>query len=963
MSVLSKFLLCCFYPSHDEDEEAPPETNHNPPPIVPRKPVPYAMINVPHYPDTLNEQAFHRMLTASPACPVVTMPYSNSHQQTEKSKKKQHLVPRGSLDVNYVFNPGKVSPTPHQAEASDAGQKASTSGAREKSPKGKECENTRGETCKDYKHPIDDHNAVKLIAGPSSTTDLNDVLKSGTLSNDGYDSDAKTIKTPELDTAVTTVKGTLEHASKPLDGTESKPDPSTPYSPSLPSLIETLQLNPPTHSPQPLPRPSTPEKISFTQALQPQPFNGQVSRPTEVELRNLARTNSDEMSQDWKQMLHAPQMWPSSTKEPDTPQTVIRRLNSPLQANSNVEPLHVASEATFESKSRSLATQSEPGMLEHSSKVCESKPSDVLSDNNSVHLFNMNIPARLASKSNATVLSPAASHNASRRALDSPVPMPKMPQLTPAKRGLSARSERAEHNRRPSDPHTRRLFEEPGRRYHPYWRVSTATVDQSSKSSVMRDDTSSIYSVDSRLPPSRGDSSKLKSLQSIKRNPNSMAIGGRSASTEIPTRRSSRTHSPAGSTQRQFFAFGPDKYGQLAAASEVINRYVDGKYDCQLEAIDNYRFACDNTNIAKPRVLRVVNGDTNSEVSSLDNKSGDNKSEISSLDNMSANEVDAEHNDLEWPTPRPGIGCGYANTDVTAAPPSMESATEIWNRAYVQACADSWGRDLLTPSSRNSRNIHRRSSFSSLRLRQRSSSILQTPRSAVRRSWSAGPGGRRTLRAVKTDKKASAGHLAKTMKKLSFWQLKASRDQEAEETVARTLRERSDSEVVKRRSFSAFERHNAMALRATHTPPLSHYLGYWGSFPSHDRTERNGPAGELDEVHAHNFGFEQANQDQVGAALTPLKGQTSMSTLSAMQSKTKRIFSGLSNNLDRKSSVVPGHKVEKNRGVFAARRQRRNQARISQWQNYMTSTGRQTAIFNHPSTEMDGFVSTDRLMV
>lgn len=163
------------------------------------------------------------------------------------------------------------------------------------------------------------------------------------------------------------------------------------------------------------------------------------------------------------------------------------------------------------------------------------------SDQASVHLYNMRISQNLASPSLGAYTSrPTTSHtmisHSMRPSLDMDI-------STRGKSGgsLASRRSTTEHNRRPSDPQTRRLFEDDkasNMRAQLKTEIScnSGVSDLNLKSVRARDDGSSFYWSENELSPSH-NSSKMPP----KRNANSLAIGGRSESISYPVTSSMRS--------------------------------------------------------------------------------------------------------------------------------------------------------------------------------------------------------------------------------------------------------------------------------------------------------------------------------------------------------------------------------------------------------------------------------------
>lgn len=183
----------------------------------------------------------------------------------------------------------------------------------------------------------------------------------------------------------------------------------------------------------------------------------------------------------------------------------------------------------------------QPGQeAEMSKPVIHSIPE---SDSDSVHLFNMRISQRLASQSQLAFSSPVASKNASTKSLTissginsqafgrgSITNLTRYPTLIAS-----------EHNRRPSDPETKKLFEDASskkRSNAPFtWRSVTSVHSGSMFSDAKdkfalaeRDDANSSYWSDGDVGDSRFSSSLVRTRRNSIQNPHSLAVGGRSVS-------------------------------------------------------------------------------------------------------------------------------------------------------------------------------------------------------------------------------------------------------------------------------------------------------------------------------------------------------------------------------------------------------------------------------------------------
>lgn len=176
------------------------------------------------------------------------------------------------------------------------------------------------------------------------------------------------------------------------------------------------------------------------------------------------------------------------------------------------------------------------------------------SDQDSIHLFNMRISQNLASPSLLAVASrPTTSHTSTAQhppgSLDNGSLHHQISKTTHA-----AQRSAVEHNRRPSDPLTRLMFEgELGREKSQTRRrtadSTTCRLSQSNPQTLpVVDDASSFYWSDGDV----ADSEDLTAYQR-KRNPNSIAVGGRSESLSLPITTSTDKIQPARTEESAWF--------------------------------------------------------------------------------------------------------------------------------------------------------------------------------------------------------------------------------------------------------------------------------------------------------------------------------------------------------------------------------------------------------------------------
>ncbi|KAK5086084.1 hypothetical protein LTR70_007319 [Exophiala xenobiotica] len=1047
MSPFSRIIphaLCCFY-IPQQDEDAHRQSPIRPiPPTVPRKPAPYAMINVPHEPEmTEDVHAFRRMFTQSPACPHGSTPI-----QEEKPRPKR-LEPKGSLDMTYSFSSRSPIPMPKKSTSiqrlgEHIKQKMSESGLRKSSLSAESRDAKEGRDDKQRLDPISGGDAV-LLGVSAHSTGLSGLLKPGTGSADAYDSDAKSIKTPYLLSAAATIAISPEQAPQTLQEQELRPDDSVSTHVPSPKPVETIRNRPHGAEAHSSPLPATPKKPTFNEALHLKPdestsatlkrlsagiADGTIKPPTENELRTLKKPELQHTG--W--MHELPGKVPTGTlnlkKDPDTPQTVIKRLServlqekrASVQSNGTtgkeanlLDELHPA---LLEYRSRpspkhspesnrdmdlpQTAVRDTNGLdpaqesrrdaggfsetttsLEQSRTDVASIRSNEASELRSVHLFNMHISQRLASKSTATMSSPLGSGNISRMSLDSPPPMPGAAS-TKAVTAQYPLHIRAEHNRRPSDPHTRKLFEQPGQMLPPPWKPNT-NLDGQGLRPQSRGEASSVYTSDGGPPSSSGNLSHHEGITNTSRNPNSLAIGGRSMSTEISVRRSSKNqHSISGSQElrsRSLSTSVTERPSQLEAASNVINRYIDGNCEDRDNGQPRPTLTAVTSESTKGKAHQgAILAKTVSAASKPRPVDANQKRRASAGWLTTGQRIGWNYNFVSEPTTpkaRQGSALSTNAPDTATDPirksstvsakgsaltpsPLAESATDMWNRAYRDARKDNGGQDLLSTPTIEMDDLRRSSSTNTIRLSNRPSASVQTPQTAIRRSHSAGPHTRQPLR---VDDANGSGQLAKTLNRLSIRHLRSHRPLTTATAVSgpRKLQKRSSPELAKKvskASVASVPRNpKVRSPRAGNTPPLKELLGIWGTFPSHDRADRNGAADEADDVHARDFCRSESASEARGELRIPLQGRPSTGALSAMHSSL-RMLSARSKRMDRKRAksmsfpVTSGDRVQKQAKVLFLNRWRRvYRTKSSQWRGHLLAGGHRSSIFPGQSVE------------
>ena len=159
------------------------------------------------------------------------------------------------------------------------------------------------------------------------------------------------------------------------------------------------------------------------------------------------------------------------------------------------------------------------------------------SDGGSIHLNQMRISQRLASISMVHMPSPDMSPMSS----DHEELRQRWPQLKAGAPPMTSFSSSIsqERNKKPSDPKTKKLFENiaDDSKLHPGWKRTTSLISNKTDAKgqeTFKDDASSIYLGEGELPGSCAASMRSVEAQGATNNMNSLAVGGRRASLGLP---------------------------------------------------------------------------------------------------------------------------------------------------------------------------------------------------------------------------------------------------------------------------------------------------------------------------------------------------------------------------------------------------------------------------------------------
>ena len=438
-----------------------------------------------------------------------------------------------------------------------------------------------------------------------STAGLADILAFRTASQGGYDSDAHTIASPLLRSNAGTLKVSAGYVKQALEQFDSgknsaatAPEVRPTHGDSEPAPGSPHLLSHPRAKSSPFP--STPSKTTFTAALQlgtaesPSDVlrrlsagiaDGTIKAPDTPELRALRMPGDNEFGTDWR--LAAPERTSSLQHLDHELDSKLKRLSDRFESAKRDSLLS----GNGDDHRTSLISELDPALIDYMSKYADRRSSETTggeqpgetkrtqvedhprpdmsprpsylapavpengskhdvqsladSENNSVHLFNMRISQRLASRSQLPLQSPHSSNNASARSLA----LETTKNLDPRGKGSITHLARyptriaVEHNRRPSDPQTRKLFESDHRRgkiNQETWKTITSVHSGSASfvpsvkfTHLRRDDASSFYWSDAEVGDSQLSSPVGGSRRNSLQNPHSFAVSGRSVSTGL----------------------------------------------------------------------------------------------------------------------------------------------------------------------------------------------------------------------------------------------------------------------------------------------------------------------------------------------------------------------------------------------------------------------------------------------
>ena len=512
------------------------------------------------------------------------------------------------------------------------------------------------------------------------------------------------------------------------------------------------------------------------------------------------------------------------------------------------------------------------------------------SERNSVHLYNMRISQRLGSPS---FLATSSRPNTSHTSADAPGQHPSGKQRNRGQWSTSGNPSgkiTSEHNRRPSDPETRRLFEgeRVARKSAALSTTGTSPVNsitnRNRRPSRCNDDASSFYWSDF------AESNELSRHSTAKRNPNSIAVGGRSESISLPLSSSGAgADGRSVSGEREWFGrvslqlqrgrednIEPGLCIKRQRSVSLPSGNADTNHmrtNLPARLVQQPIEAKESMSVMSAEEARDARKETMTEISvqAIRDLRDEKMSEIEHGDRYCLRARDTPGNHIPA---RPDVGRASFAPSFTSGrrlesgdsdlvefalgkkPNYLESATNLWQRSFRRALqepqTESMGGFLTAP--KFDRDGRRRSSTSSI-------SAGRGPRS--RSGSDLVDSGR--LSQHEDDRTAEIGteKLSRSSPAnpgLSVAILEASKRSFNTLGPSKASRKRSLLNIGRRFSVTGASKEAAADSGAS--TPLKDFLGLWGRFPSHTREDRCDSAGAADGVAVRDFAFERLNENR-----------------------------------------------------------------------------------------------------
>ncbi|KIX94895.1 uncharacterized protein Z520_09204 [Fonsecaea multimorphosa CBS 102226] len=481
------------------------------------------------------------------------------------------------------------------------------------------------------------------------------------------------------------------------------------------------------------------------------------------------------------------------------------------------------------------------------------------SDRNSVHLYNMRISQRLASPSFVAASSrPNTSHTTIQP------PRETSPDSSPSTRQISMASKiggliTVEHNRRPSDPETKRLFEGDlaRRRASSSRRPGTSPGHTTAFGNPMplscTEDASSFYWSDGEcddVGPSR--------RRTHKTNPNSIAIGGRSESISIPIGSSSA--SIGNMSVAEEGAWFSRKSPQQKQVIEQKSGFHEPSQRNRSVSMPDRSNPDSWPHLAVPWRRLQKSTEENEAMSeiSTDHLQDARKEQLTEISAQAIRDI---HNER------------MSEIEPRGPNKSQESATNMWQRSLRQALEepekDTIGGFLTSPKfDRDGRPRSMRSSISAVQSSHHSHRDsdaeldLDSLQEIQIRNESPRPEERRRLQVcIKKPDPLPTVHPRRSTANID-----AGNPTPNTRSGKKTSRKKSILDIGRR--FTVIGASNESEKASGASTPLKDLFGHWGRFPSHTREDRCGSAGPKDGVAIRDFALDYQDEN-TPSSLTP----------------------------------------------------------------------------------------------
>lgn len=746
--------LCClpFWRSDSDKHRQSSLTTFQVPTSTLSVPLPYN--TVPHGSgglDSDNERALHHIFSSS-----------SSIRGYHTAATTPGYVPtsRPSLDLDFKFGESSPNKSSSRAEQISNHIKQKLSGSRLSRSSSKKSQQESVHKSSDLagiEEASPDQQPFSTTNASQSTAGLSGLLASGNASQGGYDSDAKSLNSPVLGSRAGTITVNSNFVRQALEKLESRQS----------SITERgRSSNAPSASAQPLPRSSLPldsnpasppsgmsKRTSFVDALQmekgesPQALlrrlssgitEGTIDVPDTPELRASRLPSIKEVNTDWH--LTAPKRSSSLPRQQD--------IEAPSQT-ANRSALHADGQhLDTQEKRESLISQLDPRLLDFidSEDRRDSNEADGFSafedtddapgpsipnfplispasevpnsltsrhagpssngdtDRESIHLFNMRISQRLASRSRLPVSSSNLSPNTSRRSFSHESSM----QISTARRVSR------EHNRQPSNPETRLLFEnyQALRDQSQSWKTinSVEEPSQGDLQALVKENASSCYSSNVGTGTNSYCSTTRPTRRNSQVNPHSLAVPGRTSIPGLasprpvllsspsnvivshklrrpqePTQAQTKWTAPVFAKQRGRSASMPQRRNEEKSPTPVSRRQRDSIQNAERMSEISLAMALDrrNENLTEISVTDLQTG-------RADGDEVAPKTSRTPYGDKSTRKYPVDHCSIE----RDGTAASATTADLEPSGRSiMENATDVWTRAFQQASEAPEGHD------------------------------------------------------------------------------------------------------------------------------------------------------------------------------------------------------------------------------------------------------------------------------